>query len=386
MSPGVHARGRVLVVDDDEHVARAYTAALRNAGHGVEWSSSGESAIDKLAQAAPLGAVLLDVHLPGISGLEFLRRLRARDDAVAVVMLTGDPQLSSAAGAVEQGAFRYLLKPLHPELLVKVIKSATEATGRARQRNDALAIVVANQGKKDERALLELRFERALQHLFMAYQPIIDLSTSDTIGHEALVRSKEAGLNDPHQLFHAAEELGRTAEIGRYVRQLVARRASSFREEELLFVNLHSAELMDLDLLSPESPLSEVASRVVLEITERHAAIGIRDLQQRVARLRAMGFRVAVDDMGVGYSGLTTLSDLYPDYAKIDVSLVRDIADSPLKRSVVRSLFSVCTRDLGMKVIAEGVETEAERDCLWELGCTLMQGHLFARPSELPPP
>jgi EAL domain-containing protein (putative c-di-GMP-specific phosphodiesterase class I) len=170
------------------------------------------------------------------------------------------------------------------------------------------------------------------------------------------------------------------------VRELVARRARSFREEELLFVNLHSAELLDADLMSPESPLAEVASRVVLEITERHAAIGIRDLQQRVARLRAMGFRVAVDDMGVGYSGLTALSDLYPDYAKIDVSLVRDIDDSPLKRSVVRSLFSVCTRDLGMQVIAEGVETEAERDCLVNLGCTLMQGHLFARPSELPPP
>src|SRR5262252_1369481 len=164
MSTGVNARGRVLVVDDDEDVARAYAAALRNAGHWVDCADSGESAIAKLAQAAPLDAVLLDVHLPGISGLEFLRQLRAHDEAVAVIMLTGDPQLSSAAGAVEHGAFRYLLKPLHPELLVKVIKSATEATGRARQRNDALAIVVANQGKKDERALLELRFERALQH------------------------------------------------------------------------------------------------------------------------------------------------------------------------------------------------------------------------------
>src|SRR5262245_33842186 len=127
MSAGAQARGRVLVVDDDEHVARAYTAALRDAGHWVEWANSGESAIDKLAQASPLDAVLLDVHLPGISGLEFLRRLRARDEAVAVVMLTGDPQLSSAAGAVEQGAFRYLLKPLHPDLLVKVIQSAAEA-------------------------------------------------------------------------------------------------------------------------------------------------------------------------------------------------------------------------------------------------------------------
>jgi EAL domain-containing protein (putative c-di-GMP-specific phosphodiesterase class I) len=88
--------------------------------------------------------------------------------------------------------------------------------------------------------------------------------------------------------------------------------------------------------------------------------------------------------LGAGYSGLSTLSELYPEYAKIDVSLVREIDSSSLKRSVVRSLLSVCAKDLSMYVIAEGVETAAERDCLMQLGCTLMQGYFFSRPSEPP--
>ena len=375
---------RVLVVDDDESVGRAYATTLRQAGHWVDLADSGETAIRRLQQTHPLDAVLLDVHLPGISGLDLLKVLRSHDESVSVVLVTGDPALDSAVRAVEHGAFRYLLKPLHPDDLCHAIQSAAMATGTARLRNDALSIVTADMEARNKRELLDVQFERALDQLFMAYQQIVDLATGTVVGHEAFVRSREAELSDPAALFRAGECLGRTHEVGRRVRELVAGQAQQFGSDELLFVNLHSAELLDLELICEHTPLAAVASRVVLEITERHAIGAIRDLQQRVKRLRDMGFRIAVDDLGAGYSGLSTLSELCPEYAKIDVSLVRDIDSSSLKRSVVRSLLSVCARDLSMNVIAEGVETEAERDCLTQLGCTLMQGYFFSRPSEPP--
>jgi EAL domain-containing protein (putative c-di-GMP-specific phosphodiesterase class I) len=375
---------RVLVVDDDESVGRAYATTLRQAGHLVDLADSGETAMRRLEQTNPLDAVLLDIHLPGISGLEFLKVLRSHDESVSVVLITGDPALDSAVRAVEHGAYRYLVKPLHPDDLCRTIQSAAQATGAARLRNDALSIVTADMEARTKRELLEMQFNRALDQLYMAYQQIVDLGNGTLVGHEAFVRSREADLSEPAALFRAAEYLGRTHEVGRRVREMVANQAQQFSPEQLLFVNLHSAELLDLELICADTPLAAVASRVVLEITERHAIAAIRDLQQRVKRLRDLGFRIAVDDLGAGYSGLSTLSELYPEYAKIDVSLVREIDSSSLKRSVVRSLLSVCAKDLSMYVIAEGVETAAERDCLMQLGCTLMQGYFFSRPSEPP--
>jgi EAL domain-containing protein (putative c-di-GMP-specific phosphodiesterase class I) len=97
--------------------------------------------------------------------------------------------------------------------------------------------------------------------------------------------------------------------------------------------------------------------------------------------LREQGFRIAVDDVGAGYAGLSSFALLEPDLIKIDMSLIRDIDASKAKQSIVRSMLQLATRDLGMLVICEGVETPAERDALIWLGANLLQGHLFGKPS-----
>ena len=96
--------------------------------------------------------------------------------------------------------------------------------------------------------------------------------------------------------------------------------------------------------------------------------------------LRSMGFRIAVDDLGAGYSGLSSFSELDPDVVKLDMSLVRDIDGSSAKASLVKSMISVCTQDLGIRVVCEGVETVGERDTLQRVGADLLQGFLFAKP------
>jgi EAL domain-containing protein (putative c-di-GMP-specific phosphodiesterase class I) len=122
-----------------------------------------------------------------------------------------------------------------------------------------------------------------------------------------------------------------------------------------------------------------VARRVTLEITERAALEGMGDLPERLAALRRLGFRIAIDDLGAGYSGLSSFALLAPDAVKLDLSLIRGVDRDPTKQLLVKSMAQLC-RDLQILVVSEGVETAVERDMLATLGCDLMQGYLFARP------
>jgi EAL domain-containing protein (putative c-di-GMP-specific phosphodiesterase class I) len=229
-----------------------------------------------------------------------------------------------------------------------------------------------------DRASLEASFERAIAAMWVAYQPIVHAGGS-VFGYEALMRSTEPSLPHPGALIDAAERLDRLDLMGRTVRALAAEPYLGNRDHGVLFVNLHVNDLMDATLTSPKSPLSQIADRVVLEVTERASLDEVRDARVRIAALREMGFRIAVDDMGAGYAGLSSFALLEPEIVKLDMSLVRDVHTSLTKRKVIRSMTSL-SKDMGMMVVAEGVETTAERDTLVELGCDLFQGFLIARP------
>jgi len=215
--------------------------------------------------------------------------------------------------------------------------------------------------------------------LWIAYQPIVSWSRRTTFAWEALVRNEEPTLRSPPDLFAAAERLGRVQELGRTVRERVAQTLDRYPVPGLLFINLHAMELDDDSLLDPDAPLSRHARRVVLEVTERAPLEQIPDATERVARLRLLGYRIAVDDLGAGYAGLTSFAHLEPEVVKVDMSLIRGIDRSPMKQKLLGSIVALC-RDLGIEIIAEGIETPEERDALVRLGGDLCQGYLFARP------
>jgi EAL domain-containing protein (putative c-di-GMP-specific phosphodiesterase class I) len=165
------------------------------------------------------------------------------------------------------------------------------------------------------------------------------------------------------------------------IRERVARSAPAAPSGSRLFVNVHSSDLDDADLFSPWAPLTAIAPSIVLEITERSSLERVEGLGVRLQKLRRLGFKIAVDDLGAGYAGLSSFSQVEPEIVKLDMSLVRGIDTSSRKRSVVRSMLELAGRDLGMLVICEGVETSAERDTLAALGADLLQGYLFAKPA-----
>ena len=214
----------------------------------------------------------------------------------------------------------------------------------------------------------------------MVYQPIVRWSARATYAHEALVRTSEVTVPHPGALLDLAERLDSLPQLGHRIRGLVAEPLDRAPADSLLFVNLHSHDLCDERLFDPESPLAKMAHRVVLEITERANLDCIDDPVGRISRLKRLGFRIAVDDIGAGYAGLNSIVTLAPDIVKLDMTLVRGIDGDGLKQKLVGALIELCA-GMSVDLIAEGVETHAELQTLLTLGCDLFQGYLFARPA-----
>jgi EAL domain-containing protein (putative c-di-GMP-specific phosphodiesterase class I) len=369
---------RLLLVDDDAAILRAYASALARHGVIVETASNGKAAAERV-KAGSIDVVVSDISMPEMTGLEFLKAVRAHDLDVPVILMTGEPGLESAVLAVEYGAFRYLAKPVTAQELWANVTRAATLHKMARLKRDALELPGGSGKKLGERAALELRFSWGLDLLWMAFQPIVGWRDRRIFGYEALMRSDEPLMKNPAEMLDAAERLGRLHELGRTVRSRVAASASDAPAGVKLFVNLHSADLEDEELYSADAPLSRIAEHVVLEITERASLCNVKNVTSCVARLKALGFQIAIDDLGAGYAGLTSFTQLEPEIVKLDMSLVRAVDSDTRRQSIVRSMKQL-SDELGILVVAEGVETASERDALAELGCDLLQGYLFAKP------
>ncbi|HZL20231.1 MAG TPA: EAL domain-containing protein [Polyangia bacterium] len=384
MGPGIAAGenaavpSEVLVVDDEPVTARGYARALAAAGYKVSVAHDGREAA-AMAKATPFDVIVSDIAMPDMDGLALLRTVREGDLDVPMIFMTGSPALESALAAIEYGAFRYLLKPVAPDAMLEVVGRAVRVHRLARVRREAAAVHELEGKPIGDRAGLEARFASAVEKLWVAAQPIISWSGRRIFAYETLLRTDEPTLRSPIDFFDAAERLGKAAELGRIIRRKVAVLLRETPPPALLFVNLHPADLEDPELYAEDGALTPFAPQVVLEITERAALDRIHELQSRVMRLRALGYRIAIDDLGAGYAGLTSFAQLEPEVVKVDMSLVRGIDSSAVKQKLVRSIIALCT-ELGIQLVAEGIETVAERDMLIGLGGDLCQGYLFAKP------
>ncbi len=368
----------VLLVDDDPMLRRATARALVACGFRVSQAENGAEALRMIGMGS-VDTIVTDIHMPEMDGLSFLRAIRQQDSDVPVVLMTGEPSLETAIAAIEHGATQYLLKPLDADTLLKGIHRAVRLGALARARRTAVETLASTGASSGNHPTLNEVFDRAVSLIWPAFQPIVAWPEGRVYAYEALLRSRDLGFSGPLAILEAAERLRRVHEVGRRMRASVAEAMPALDPSILVFVNLHPRDLLDDDLFSPDAPLSRHAPRVVLEMTERAALHGLGDIPGKVRRLRALGFRIAVDDLGAGYAGLSSVLQLEPDVVKLDMSLVRGIDAEAARQSVVRSMTNLC-RELGMNVVAEGVETQGERDALGDIGCPLLQGYWFAPP------
>ncbi|MBX7191897.1 MAG: EAL domain-containing protein [Sandaracinaceae bacterium] len=372
------APSQVLVVEDDPLVRRAYERVL-SPQYRVTAVESGQEALAHVASGA-FSAIVSDIDVPGLSGIELLKAVRKTDLDIPVVLVTGYPSMESAQDAVNFGAFSYLTKPVEPAALRDVVSRASGLRSLLALQRAADGVLGRSGADFGDRAGQEARFENALRTLWMAFQPIVSVSERRVIGYEALLRNDEPTLRNPTVLIGVAERLHRLTELGRTARMRVAEAIPSAPSDVKIFVNLHAHDLSDEMLYAERAPLASFASRIVLEITERASLEDVEDLADRIGRLRELGYSLAIDDLGAGYAGLTSLTKLEPEVVKLDMSLVRGVDQSHKKQHLVQSMVRVCL-DLGMTVVTEGVETPAERDALVAVGCDVLQGYLYGRPT-----
>jgi EAL domain-containing protein (putative c-di-GMP-specific phosphodiesterase class I) len=374
--------GKILLVEDDEAVSRVYAKALQRSGFSVV-STSNAAQARALFGSDSIDLVLSDINMPGMSGVQLLKSLRFEDLDVPVILMTGAPDIATASEAVELGALRYLTKPVDISELERIAHKAVRLHRLARIKRQALTQLGLSDRQLGDLAGLDAGFGRCLSTLWMAYQPIVLWSEHSVFAYEALMRSPEPTLPCPKSVLDAADRLDRVHELGRTIRRLVAKDILSLPEPAQIFVNLHPHDLLDDELVRGDCPLTDYSRRVVLEITERATLEGMTDIRARVAALRSLGYRIALDDLGAGYAGLTSFAHLEPDIVKIDRSLVENIGSDRTKQKLLGSVAQLCGQ-LDMRVICEGIETREELDMLLTLDCDLLQGYLFARPERIP--
>ncbi len=219
----------------------------------------------------------------------------------------------------------------------------------------------------------------------MAFQPIVDLEDTRIIAYEALVR----GLgNQPAATILSAPHTGGRASIDRACRLTAIEVACSLGVLATgadLAINVNARPASNN---IPSLPATIAAAdraglpldRLILEITEEERIRNPAQLQRTVQHLRERGLRIAIDDFGAGFAGLTLLAAFHPDILKIDIALTRDIHQRHTSRVIIRSVLQIC-RDLDIQLIAEGIETSDQKHALEDLGVRYMQGHYFAEPA-----
>jgi diguanylate cyclase (GGDEF)-like protein/PAS domain S-box-containing protein len=235
----------------------------------------------------------------------------------------------------------------------------------------------------------ELRHAFAAGHLRLYYQPIALLGAEARVGGlEALLRwpHPERGMVPPDQFIPLAEEIGLIRELGLWVANQACAQVARWRAQGLALrvaVNVSARQIPDG--LHPEV-LTELVGRhgltpadLVLEITEGVVLADTDKTRTWLAAVREAGFALSLDDFGTGYSSLAYLKRLPVDYVKIDKAFVRDMTEDASDLALIEGILTICQR-LGLKVVAEGVETRAQYEMLEGLGCTYAQGYLLSAP------
>ena len=368
--PSGHAKSPnapyALFVDDEANILDAITMALRGRNFRILTAASPTEAFELISRES-IGVVVSDEQMPAMSGTDFLSELRRRHPEIVRMVLSGtmDPRTISRA-VNEAGVFRYLLKPCTPADLGLAVQQALEAH------------VVHRTGTPQRQ--LDLSIDDAMASMHMVMQPIYASRGGELFAHEALVRLPAEMNSNAGDLLDAADAGGRLWEVERAIRARITTRLGQRPPNTSVFVNLHPRSLLDPQLYSPEDPLAPYADTIVLEITERGSLEEVDDLRHRIESLRACGYRVAIDDMGSGYSGLTAFTTILPDFVKFDRELIRAMHSTPSKHKLVRSIAAVC-RELSITTVAEGVEEQNDLMAARQMGCNLLQGYLLGRPA-----
>jgi EAL domain-containing protein (putative c-di-GMP-specific phosphodiesterase class I)/AmiR/NasT family two-component response regulator len=372
-----------LVIDDDEFVCRAVAAQLRNAGAAsVTAVSNPLEAVQLLNQGGPFDLIISDLSMPTFDGIQMMRLISARQPQAAVLLMSSaDSRLLSSAEALARGRGLRVMgavgKPLKLDDLRRVMKDLLQAPDTARNFPDLSAPDAA-----------ALRQALNSEQIRVYVQPQIDAQTGSLHGVEALARwdSPQHGSVPPACFIPIAERSGLIDALTESILAKSLAACGAWRKAGLvtrISVNAPISSMCSLVLPDTIVALADrrgmEPNQLTLEITESGFMEDPVRALDVLTRLRLRNVDLAIDDFGCGYSSLQQLKRMPFNELKIDCSFVMAMLEDAESRSIVRSSIQLC-QELGLRSVAEGVESRAHWDALREMGCDVLQGYHISRP------
>lgn len=374
---------RVLVLDDEPFMLKLISQMLANLGFmQVTTYNNGHAALNSFDSSnAPPDLILLDLNMPGMDGIEFVRHLLEQRYSGSLILISGEGErmLQTAEKLVRMQKISirgYLHKPVNPKSLSALLE------------NWEPYCLIEHEVTKKVYGADEVSTAISNGELINYYQPKVEVASGKVVGVESLVRWRHPhdGTVFPDQFIGVAEDHGLIDELTRIVIGEAFTQAKHWQYDGLrlsVAINLSMDNLASLEfadyITAAASALGVKPDNFVLEVTESQLMKDLFIPLEVLTRLRLKGFHLSIDDFGTGHSSLSQLRDFPFNELKVDRSFVHGASQNATLRGIYNASLSLA-QQMGMRTVAEGVEDRADWDLLRSTGCDIAQGYFIAKP------
>jgi len=376
----------VIVADDDESI-RFWLRNLIGVSYGIELVGEADSAAAavELARMTEPDVAVVDVRMPGGGGAEGAQLIRSFSPETRVLAFSAYDMTPEVLAMIEAGVSGYVVKTGDGREIIAAIRAAAAGSVYLSSGVDAtvlshlretlvLGAAHALQRSRVQSLIDDVIARRAVRS---HYQPIVDLSTGDVVGYEGLARIDSQRDQPPDAWFADAESVGRLEDLEQLAITAALRALPRLDPEQFLSINVTPQTAVGPVLA--DALAGAPLDRLVLEITEHAAVVDYPRLFQALYLMRARGLRVAIDDVGAGYSSMAHVLHLAPAIIKLDRSFTAGIEHHGHHQFLVGSMRGFA-ENTGAVLLAEGIETAEELRTMQSLGVRLGQGYLLGRP------
>ena len=380
---------RVLIADNEQLAAAGTTAAL-DSGDGFELVGLAADAAcaAELAEARQPDVALVNAQVRG-GGDDAVRAILAASPDTCVLAHSGGSDHEQVVAMLRAGAGGFILRDAPAPKLMAALRAAAAGdtifdgtVNGAVMRELMDQVHAANRGREaliTQRARIRRVIDRG--EFAVVFQPIVALDSREIVGYEALSRFSGEPQRGPEVWFAEAHEVGLGPELELAAIRLACKQSSKLPPGTFMAVNVSPVTAERPELLEVLAGCE--VDEVVLEVTEHAQVEDYRRFRVAIARVRALGARLAVDDAGAGFSSLRHILELDAELIKLDGSLTRSLEDDPRRRSLAAALIEF-GRESGASLLAEHIESELQLIELRRLGVTYGQGYHLGRPQALP--